>query len=177
MALLVVGLAACAPSKTKAPERPASDKPYDFKKEGEIPPLKESAVDIEADVEEMPVEESEVVAEDVAAPKDTTAVKASGGTGAVVGKNGSLHLPILRVQILATSSEKSAKELKDRVESTLMLPAYISFDDGMYKVRVGDCTTRLEAEKVRTKCRQAGYTDAWIVTDVVKSEPPSGDSD
>ncbi len=75
---------------------------------------------------------------------------------------------VFRVQILATSSEQSAMEAKKRVEKKLGFAAYVSFVDGMYKVRVGDCSSREEADKVRERCRGAGYSDAWIVTDVMK---------
>jgi hypothetical protein len=172
--LLVVGLTGCAPKKTaKAPERATNDEPYDFEKEGTIPPPEETDVTPEADVEELPMEDDSVVAEDVEAPKDTTKAvppPGPGGPAGVSGKDGSFAVPVYRVQIMATSSEQSAMDLKSRVEKRLGFAAYVSFVDGMYKVRVGDSGTRGEAEKVRTRCRQAGYTDAWIVTDVLKGK-------
>lgn len=170
-------VAGCAPSKTKAPESATKNQPYDFQQEGDVPPLDESAVETEADVEEIPVEEDEIVAEDVPVPVDSTKAKAGGGPDSVMGRDGSVSLPVLRVQIMATTSEQSARDVQKRVENMLNLPAYVSLEDGMYKVRVGDCTTRLEAEKVRNRCREQGYTDAWIVHDVIKSAPPSGGGD
>lgn len=169
VALLAAGLLACTPAKTKAPEKASSEQPYDFEKEGDIPPEDTEAV-AEVDVEEIPVEEDEVVGENVEAPKDTTRAK-GGGPGAVSGKDGSIAIPVLRVQILATTSEQSALDTEAEIERRLGIDARVTFEDGMYKVRVGDCTNRTEAEKVRRKCREAGYTDAWIVSDVRTGGP------
>jgi hypothetical protein len=169
VALFAVGFSACAPAKTKAPERASSEEPYDFEKEGNIPP-KDTEIAAEVDVEEIPVEEEEVVAENVEAPKDTTRV-AGGGPGGVQGKDGTVAIPVFRVQVLATTSEQSALDTKAEVERRLGVDAHVTFEDGMYKVRVGDCANRTEAEKVRRKCREAGYTDAWIVSDVRAAGP------
>jgi hypothetical protein len=168
-AVLTAGLLACAPAKSRAPEKASSDEPYDFEKEGNIPP-KDTETAAEVDVEEIPVEEEEVVPENVEAPKDTTRTKAGGPVG-VSGRDGSIAIPVLRVQILATTSEQSALDAKAEVERRLGVDARVTFEDGMYKVRVGDCTNRADAEKVRRKCREAGYTDAWIVSDVRTGGP------
>jgi hypothetical protein len=170
VALLAIGLSACAPSKTKAPEQASSKEPYEFEKEGDIPPPEETDVAAEVDVEEIPVEEEEIVGENVEAPKDTTRAT-GGGPGAVAGKDGSIAVPVLRVQILATTSEQSALDAKKKIENRLRYAVYITHEDGMYKVRVGDCENRTEAEKVRRVCREAGYTDAWIVSDVLRAGP------
>jgi hypothetical protein len=140
-----------------------------LEEEGEIPPKDVRDSPAEADVEEIPVENDDVVGENVVAPKDTTKSRETGaGPAGVEGRDGSFALPVFRVQILATSSEHSAMEAKKRVEKKLGFAAYVSFVDGMYKVRVGDCSSREEADKVRERCRGAGYSDAWIVTDVMK---------
>jgi hypothetical protein len=164
----LLGIQACAPAKTKAPEKSTAEQPYDLEQEGEIPPPPAEEVPAEADVEEIPVDNNDVEAENVEAPRDTTKSDETGaGPAGVEGRDGSVAVPVFRVQILATSSEQSALDAKNRVEKRLGLAAYISLVDGMYKVRVGDCATREEANKVREKCRGAGYTDAWIVTDVL----------
>ena len=162
-----VAVGCSAKQATKAPEKATADQPYEFEKEGEIPPPEEKAVASEADVEEIAMDDDEIVGENVEAPKDTTRA-AGGGPATVSGKDGGFAIPVFRVQILATSNEKSALDTEKKVEGRLGLPAYVSFEDGMYKVRVGDSSTREEAEKVRTKVRGAGYTDAWIVTDMLR---------
>lgn len=40
---------------------------------------------------------------------------------------------------------------------------YVEFEAGLYKVRVGDCVTRNDAEMLKSKALQLGYTDAFIV--------------
>jgi hypothetical protein len=167
--VLAIGLTACGPTKTDAPEKATKAEPYKFEEEGDIPPLDEADVVTEADVEEIPVDQDEIVGENVVPPKDTTKVAGEGPAG-VAGRDGGFAIPVYRVQILATTSEQSAQDAKKRVERRLNLAAYISFEDGMYKVRVGDAATRAEANKIRERCRGGGYTDAWIVTDVLKGE-------
>ena len=167
--VFAMGLVACGPSKTDAPESATRAEPYEFAEEGDIPPLEDADVVTEADVEEIPVDQDEIVGENVEAPKDTSKV-AGGGPAGVAGKDGGFAIPVYRVQILATTSEQSAKDAKKRVEKRLNFAAYISFEDGMYKVRVGDAATRAEANKIRERCRGGGYTDAWIVTDLLKGE-------
>ncbi len=71
-----------------------------------------------------------------------------------------------RVQIFAFSSKERAEKAKQEAEQVLSLPVYIEYDptiDGPYKVRVGDFTTREEAEKYKEKLRQEGYPDAFVV--------------
>jgi hypothetical protein len=175
--MVAVMLAACSPKQTaKAPEQATADQPYELEQEGTIPPPEETASKPEADVEEIAVDDREIVGEDVAAPKDTT--RAAGrGPKTVEGKDGGFAIPVYRVQVLATTSEQSALDTKKKIENRLSLPAYVKFEDGMFKVRVGDCSTREEAEKVRGKVRGAGYTDAWIVTDVLRGQPEKAGPD
>lgn len=40
---------------------------------------------------------------------------------------------------------------------------YVEFEAGLYKVRVGDCVTRSDAEILKSKALQLNYTDAFIV--------------
>jgi hypothetical protein len=168
-AVIALGNWACSPAKTVKTQKATSDRPYNLEDEGKIPPPEAQDRPIEADVEEIPLEDEDVVGENVAAPKDTTKTGQTGsGPAGVAGKEGGFAIPVFRVQILATSSEQSAQEAKNRAENRLGFPAYVTLVDGMYKVRVGDCTTREEADKVRERCRAAGYTDAWIVTDALK---------
>ncbi len=71
-----------------------------------------------------------------------------------------------RVQIFAFSSKERAQKAKEEAQEILSLPVYIEYDpsiDGPYKVRVGDFTSREEAERYKEKLRQEGYPDAFIV--------------
>jgi hypothetical protein len=171
VAAVALGGWACTPAKTTTTKKSNAETPYNLEEEGEIPPKDVQDTPAEADFEEIPMENDDVEGENVEAPKDTTKTGKSGaGPAGVAGKDGGFAIPVFRVQVLATSSEQSAMDAKKRVEKRLGFPAYVSLVDGMYKVRVGDCTTREEANKVRERCRGAGYSDAWIVTDVMKGQ-------
>jgi hypothetical protein len=170
--LLTVLVACSAKQATRAPERATAKEPYNVESEGKIPPPEEKAPEVEADVEEIPVDEADIVGQDVPAPRDTTKAARGGPTG-VEGRDGSVNVMVYRVQVLATTSEQSALETEKKIESRLGIAAYVNFEDGMYKVRVGDGATRQEAEKVRAKVRAAGYSDAWIVRDSYRAGPAS----
>ena len=71
-----------------------------------------------------------------------------------------------RVQIFAFSTKERAEKAKKEAESVLSLPVYIEYDpsiDGPYKVRVGDFSSKEEAEQYKEKLRQEGYPDAFVV--------------
>jgi hypothetical protein len=72
-----------------------------------------------------------------------------------------------RVQLFAGASEENARKLAREAESLLGVPAYVNYIDGYWKVRVGDCRTRAEAETLRNRARNAGYADCWIAADTV----------
>lgn len=69
-----------------------------------------------------------------------------------------------RVQLMATSDETQAREL--RRNAIFKFPqddVYMTFEGSLYKVRVGDCQTRDEAEALRDLAIRGGFRDAWIV--------------
>ncbi|MBM4170104.1 MAG: SPOR domain-containing protein [Ignavibacteria bacterium] len=71
-----------------------------------------------------------------------------------------------RIQILSTSSINDAN--RERLAAAQKLPqdsVYIVFDPPVYKVRVGDFRTRLDANRMLPVCVSAGYEDAWVVSD------------
>jgi hypothetical protein len=72
-----------------------------------------------------------------------------------------------RVQLFAGVSEDNARKLAREAESALGVPVYVSYMDGYWKVRAGDCRTRAEAETLRNRARNAGYADCWIAADTV----------
>ena len=58
-----------------------------------------------------------------------------------------------RVQVYSSNQQQGAKEeaqaLRDELLSTLRLSVYLTYNSPMWKVRVGDFTTRSEAEEWR----------------------------
>lgn len=173
MRFLHIALAASTLALGCAGGRPASkpvqdDKAtYRLESEGQVA-LDESAIRREVDrvdeFEEAPVAESALPVEDVEVIEPAvTAAPASSGS-----------MPGYRVQIFASGSRTSAEAVRQAVASALDLSAYVEQVDGIYKVRVGDCPSRPEAEDVLQRCRRAGYSDAWIVSSSVVYKRPEG---
>jgi cell division septation protein DedD len=165
VSLLLLFAGACTSKQAAPPPTAAADNtPYNWEQEGKVPPLDLADVRREVDktdsFEEMPVTEDAVWVEDVEIeevppepPKpDTTVVVADG----------------FRVQVMATANEESARVVQGDAQSKLGVTAYLELIDGVFKVRVGDCWTRAEAEALVRRCRDAGYGDAWIVASEIK---------
>ena len=78
---------------------------------------------------------------------------------------GSLSEPEFRVQVLAATVKSSADEFADEVRGLLPDEEVVVEKIGeWWKVRVGNCSNRTEAEHLQTKLQGLGYSDAWIVT-------------
>ena len=67
-----------------------------------------------------------------------------------------------RIQLIASTTEDAARRVAGEAEASLGVAAYISYEGGYWKVRVGNCATRMEAESLRSQARSSGYGDAWI---------------
>lgn len=173
--LVVATLAVCAvvwmtctplPRKT-APAVDKSNEPYDFTKEGTIPPVKESDRNKAADIEEIAVKDDDIDYEEVAPRIDSTFVVVDKTPQQPEMRNG------FRVQVFAAGTSVYAEEVRQRVAREFSLPAYITPVDEMYKVRIGDFATREEAETFLARCRSAGYEDAWIVETLIRAAGPA----
>ncbi len=74
-----------------------------------------------------------------------------------------------RIQIFATSSIDEANGAKKGAEEKALRDSiYIVYDPPVYKVRIGDFATRLEANQHLSRLINIGYPDAWVVADRVK---------
>jgi hypothetical protein len=71
-----------------------------------------------------------------------------------------------RVQILATKNIETAslfeQEASERFKN-LDQKTYLIFEAPLYKIRVGDCKERLQAEELRDIAMQYGYRESFIV--------------
>lgn len=163
----VIVLAGCsqATQKTSVTTAP-DDKPYQFESEGQAPPPTAGETRREVDhidvFEETPVTKEPIEVETVA----PVALPPEIADSMMVG-------PGYRVQVFATGTQATADIHLHEAETRLGVPAYVELVDGMYKVRVGDCRSREEAEQLLGHCRGAGYTDAWIVSTDVRWRRPS----
>ena len=155
-----VFLGGCTTAQKKQPAVEKSTEPYRLESEGEIPPLTETDIQKEVDkvetFEEMPVIDDAVAVENVVPPPVEMQSQATETTRKTMDG--------YRVQVMASGNEEAAQSVRSAVASRLGAPAYVDFVDGVYKVRVGDCPTRADAEALRDRCREAGYGDAWIVS-------------
>ena len=79
-----------------------------------------------------------------------------------------------RVQILATNNIETAslveQEANDRFKA-LGHSTYLLFETPLYKIRIGDCETRPDAEALRDLAIENGYTGAFIVKSKITVQP------
>lgn len=73
-----------------------------------------------------------------------------------------------RIQIFATGSIDEANAM--RMTAVQRIPedsVYVVFDPPVYKVRVGDFKTKMEANQRLGVIAGLGFTDAWVVSDKI----------
>ena len=79
-----------------------------------------------------------------------------------------------RIQIFATKDIEVATLQKKEAEYEFAndgIAVYIEFDSPLYKLRVGDCTTREEAEQLHTRIKQRGFSTSFVVKTKVNTVP------
>ncbi len=67
-----------------------------------------------------------------------------------------------RIQVFALGELSKAKSMTDAVTAQTGYAAYIEYEGGLYKVRVGDFPSREAAAEARAKLVEL-YPDCWIV--------------
>lgn len=69
-----------------------------------------------------------------------------------------------RVQICAVSNEDRAKEIqRDAILKFINEEIYLIYDSPYYKVRIGNCLTRHDADRLQQLAVEKGFEDAWVV--------------
>jgi cell division septation protein DedD len=161
-----------AVQKTPPASKKASE-PYRIEKEGTIPPVPSDAkkeVDHVEKYEDLPAEDDSVTAEDIE-PESVPAAPPAAQTPVGSTEAAQRTMQGYRIQIFASGSEPAARSVREAAEVRIGAPAYVEFVDGVYKVRVGDCPSRPEAETLLQRCRDAGYADAWIAAGTIFLPP------
>jgi len=75
-----------------------------------------------------------------------------------------------RVQICAVADEIKAKQVqRDAIMQFLNEEVYLDYHAPYYKVRIGNCLTRYEAEQLQQLVIKKGFADAWVVRTIVKT--------
>jgi hypothetical protein len=73
-----------------------------------------------------------------------------------------------RVQVLSTDDIDEANLVRSEIyEKTARKEVYIIFEPPFYKVKVGDFTSKSEAENLRFELNQLGYTESKVVQETV----------
>ncbi len=72
-----------------------------------------------------------------------------------------------RIQIFASSTEKNASRVADNARESFTENVYINHIAPYYKIRVGDCLTREDAEVLKNKALRLGYRGAFIVETMI----------
>lgn len=70
---------------------------------------------------------------------------------------------IYKVQLFATYDEMKANKVKNDLQGKFSETVYVEYIAPYYKVRVGEFTTKAQAENLRDEARSKGYSDAFIV--------------
>lgn len=72
-----------------------------------------------------------------------------------------------RVQIFASTGVDAARAVEGAAKGKFSEGVYLSYDPPTYKIRIGNCNSRAEAETLLRKALDLGYNDSWIVRDYI----------
>jgi hypothetical protein len=73
-----------------------------------------------------------------------------------------------RVQVLSTDDIDEANRIRTEIyEKISRKEVYVIFEPPFYKVKVGDFTTKSEADNLRFKLNQLGYSESKVVQETV----------
>ena len=75
--------------------------------------------------------------------------------------------PVFRIQVASFREPGRAESLKRELESRFEVPVTITYNDSTetYRVRVGECASRMEAGELGERLQEAGYADGWITSE------------
>ncbi len=83
-------------------------------------------------------------------------------------------VPGYRVQLISTRSESESNMVKLDAMLTFQTHVYRIFDDPYYKIRIGDCLSRFEANDLQEIAVKRGFSEAWVVqTNVYRNPGPA----
>lgn len=75
-----------------------------------------------------------------------------------------------RVQFFATKYPDEASQVAETVGNMVSESTYIDYKTPYYWVRVGDCETREEGERLLQRIKKLGYKESWVVEAEVEPE-------
>lgn len=68
-----------------------------------------------------------------------------------------------RVQVFAGIDSLGATTIKYQVARDAEDPAYLIYENGLYKIQVGNYPYRMDADQMKLRLNQKGYDGAWVV--------------
>lgn len=77
-----------------------------------------------------------------------------------------------RVQVFASGQKEKADSLKYHLETIVDDAVFVTFEVPLYKVRVGNCISRKEAERLQARLNEIGYRNAWIIKSRIEPQKP-----
>jgi cell division septation protein DedD len=72
-----------------------------------------------------------------------------------------------RVQIFASSERRRAEEIAASARTRFPDAVYVEYDAPLYKVRIGDCVTRHEADTLKEQAFSLGYEGPWVAETMI----------
>jgi len=72
-----------------------------------------------------------------------------------------------RVQVHASADRAAAEAVRKKIAAETSMSAYLEYEEGLYKVRVGDFAERKDAAQARAKLAGA-YPGSWIVRTTIR---------
>ncbi|MFH0989016.1 MAG: SPOR domain-containing protein [bacterium] len=106
-------------------------------------------------------------------PENISTTKRSSGRSRAASLNDSIILqtdiaPGYRIQLFSSANIDEANTMKTvAVEKIATDSVYIVYDPPIYKVRVGDFRSRVEANQTLRVLIEKGFPDSWIVPDQI----------
>ncbi len=91
-------------------------------------------------------------------------------TDSMIVKNGKIVASVdgYRILIIASDNMEEASSIREDIKEQIRRKeVYISFEPPFYKVKVGDFTDLAEANNLKFKLNQLGYTEARVVKETV----------
>ncbi len=137
--------------------RPPSDDFFEEELIVEEEPFEEDFFEEEIVIEESLEEEIQVVEEPIIEPEIISPPRLE-----------SIEALGFRIQIHAFFSKAGADAAAEKARLRFPERVHVEYVAPYHKVRVGDCVTRAEADVLKARARQLGYTDAFTVETMVR---------
>ena len=93
-----------------------------------------------------------------------------------VEESGGVYANGYRVQLVATREEAEARTSMQSALLSFGENVYLLFDNPYYKLRVGDCLSRSQADSLQQRALAKGCAKAWITRSQVYKQPPDRNS-